>query len=117
MDIGQEAALYIAPSAARAMCEAIAEAGADGTSREVFLAGKLDGQGLVSEVRVCARGHVSAVPAFLNALDSRDVVLHNHPSGDITPSEADIELGAAFGCNGHGVYIVNDDVSRVYVVV
>jgi ATP-dependent DNA helicase DinG len=77
----------------------------------------LDAAGLVVEVRVCARGHEGAVPAFIEQIQPREVVLHNHPSGVIAPSEADLQLSAIFAKHAHGVYIVDNAIERVYVVV
>lgn len=110
---GQDARTRIAPEAARTMRDAISEA--DG--REVFFAGTLDGQGLVRSARVLARGHQGAVPAIFEGLEPRDIVLHNHPSGDVEPSDADLDLAVVYSHNGHGVYIVDNEVSRTYVVV
>ncbi|MFO7973745.1 MAG: helicase C-terminal domain-containing protein [Candidatus Hydrogenedentota bacterium] len=112
-NIGQEAAARFTASAAKAIREAIEEV--DG--REVFFAGRLNEAGLVYEIRVCARGHDGAVPAYVEMADRADVVLHNHPSGDISPSEADLELSSLFGFHGLGIYIVDNMVSRAYVVV
>lgn len=85
--------------------------------REVFFAGALNAQGLVERVRVCARGSDAAVPAFFEGLQPRDVILHNHPTGGIEPSNPDLEVASICGNNGHGVYIVDNLVNRVYVVV
>lgn len=112
-NIGQDAAARFTASAARAIREAIDEVG----GREVFFAGCLNEAGLVHEVRVCARGHDGAVPAYVEMAGRADVVLHNHPSGDIGPSEADLELSSLFGFHGLGIYIVDNSVSRAYVVV
>ncbi|MCF6285574.1 MAG: DEAD/DEAH box helicase, partial [Candidatus Hydrogenedentes bacterium] len=111
--LGENVLTRITPAAARHMQEAIEETG----GREVFFAGALDGQGRVAEVRVCARGHESAVPALFESLDVRDVVIHNHPSGELAPSEADVQLAAMYSAHGHGVFIVDNEVTRVYVVV
>lgn len=89
----------------------------DAGGKEVFCAGVLDGGGLLSSVRVLARGHAQAVPALFAALQLREVVLHNHPSGNLEPSDADLELAAIYSAHGHGVYIVDNEVTRVYVVV
>lgn len=110
---GEPAAGRIAPPAADAIRAAIAEVG----GREVFFACKVNGEGMVVEARTCARGHDSAVPAVSEMLEKGEVVLHNHPTGDVTPSEADIQLAAIYGFNGHGIYITDNEVSRVYVVV
>ncbi len=103
----------ITPDAVEHMREAIAETG----GREVFFAGTLDPTGRVFEVRVCARGTEAAVPALFEGLRVRDVVLHNHPSGGLEPSDADLELASVYSAHGHGVFIVDNAVSRVYVVV
>ena len=112
-DTGQDARTRISAGAASAMRGAIEEAGGN----EVFFAGSMNSSGLIEGVRVCARGHEGAVPAIFEGLDARDVVIHNHPTGDVHPSDADLELAIVYSHNGHGVYIVDNDVSRVYVVV
>lgn len=111
--LGENILTRFAPGAARFLHEAIESAGGN----EVFFAGALDAQGRVFEARVLARGHRSAVLAVIESLALREVVIHNHPSGDLTPSEADLSLASAFSANGHGVYIVDNDATRVYVVV
>ncbi|MCC6698265.1 MAG: DEAD/DEAH box helicase [Candidatus Hydrogenedentes bacterium] len=111
--LGEDAAKRIGPTAARTMASAIEEAG----GREVFFAGTIDAKGLIIKARVWARGTEGAVPAVFEGLNKGDVVLHNHPGGNIAPSDADIQLASVFGFNGHGVYIVDNDVRRVYVVV
>ena len=111
--VGEKASLRFAEEAADRMRREIADAG----GREVFFAGSLNAQGLVERVRVCARGTDDAVLAFLDMLASREVVIHNHPSGEIAPSNADMNVAASCGKNGHGVYIVDNAVCAVYVVV
>ena len=111
--LGEDASARIAKAAAERMRQEIRSAG----GREVFFAGSLDANGRVERVRVCARGTETAVPAFLEMLAPRDVILHNHPGGDIAPSEADLHIATICGKNGHGVCIVDSEVSRVYVVV
>lgn len=110
---GEDALRRITPSAIDHMRDAIAETG----GREVFFAGSLDAAGRVCEVRVCARGNDDAVPALFEGLRVRDVVLHNHPSGNLEPSEADLDLASVYSAHGHGVLIVDNGLSRVYVVV
>lgn len=112
-DAGEFILKRFTPSAARALGEAIAEAGGN----EVFFAGTPRSDGLVDAVRVCARGHATAVPALFESLALRDVVIHNHPSGVLTPSEADLSLASMYSSHGHGVYIVDNEATRVYVVV
>lgn len=92
------------------------EIGAAG-GREVFFAGVANDAGAIERVRTCARGHAGAVPAVFEALQPGEIVLHNHPSGDLSPSDADLEVASVCGHHGHGCYIVDNEVSRLYVVV
>ncbi|MBI1318155.1 MAG: DEAD/DEAH box helicase [Candidatus Hydrogenedens sp.] len=112
-DIGEDITRRFTPEAARALQEAIDDAG----GHEVFFAGSLNASGIVESVRVCARGHASAVPALFESLQVRDVVIHNHPSGRLDPSDADLQLASMYSTHGHGVYIIDNPAERVYVVV
>ena len=96
--------------AAAELRDAIADAGYN----EVFAVGKLDGRGLVSEIVVGARGGQSSVPALAGFLDRGDVLIHNHPSGFLEPSDADLAVASRAGENGVGCYIVDGDVREVY---
>ncbi len=100
------------PDAARAIREAVAEA--DG--QEVLVVGKVDGDGVVVEVVVAARGNETAVPALRPHMEKGDVVIHNHPSGVLRPSDADLGVASQLGNLGIGFYIVDNLVDRVYVV-
>lgn len=112
-NIGQNALARIVPAAADKMRSEIKDAG----GREVFFAGSLSAQGLVEKVRVCARGNEDSVPALLENLAPREVIIHNHPTGDIGPSEPDLDIASICGHNGHGMFIVDNAVTRVYVVI
>lgn len=84
---------------------------------EVFFVGFPDENGIIDGVRVAARGNDYSVPAIVHSAKSGEVVIHNHPSGDLTPSDEDIHIAGVFGNLGVGFYIVNNGVSKVYVVV
>lgn len=88
---------------------------ADGN--EVFVTGTLDGQGLVAEASVAARGHASAVPVIQSAVDQAEVLVHNHPSGNLTPSDADLGIASRASEAGLGFYIIDNEAENVYVVV
>ena len=98
--------------AAAALREAIEEAGGN----EVFAACRLDDGGLIGEVLVAARGNKGAVPALEPYIERGDVIVHNHPSGQLRPSDADVQVAAEAGSRGVGSYIVDNGVSRVYVI-
>jgi len=89
---------------------------ADG--REIFVQARLNKeQTLFREVKVLARGNYSMAPAVINNLSSGEMVIHNHPSGDLTPSAADIRLASRLGQNGIGFAIINNSVTDIYIVV
>lgn len=70
--------------------------GANGN--EVFFRGIPDEAGIVSEMEVIARGNEYSVAALLNMMKKNEVIIHNHPSGVLLPSNADIsvsEIGRA----------------------
>ncbi|HOJ34498.1 MAG TPA: helicase C-terminal domain-containing protein [Candidatus Hydrogenedentes bacterium] len=110
---GESASERITSTAAEEMRKSIVRTG----GREVFFAGTLNSDGKISSVRVVARGNEGAVPALFEGLKSREVVIHNHPSSNVAPSEADLQLASIFSFQGHGVFIVDNEISRVYVVV
>lgn len=83
---------------------------------EVFFIGKLE-EGVVVDVEAVARGSKSAVPAIMEMVQYGDVVIHNHPTGHLDPSEADLSIATKLASGGAGNYIVNNDVSDIYVVV
>jgi ATP-dependent DNA helicase DinG len=84
---------------------------------EVFFLAKPNAEGVVVEVTPLARGNDSAVPALLQVTTHGDIVIHNHPSGHLVPSSADVSLASEYGNQGVGFYIVNNQVDDVYVVV
>ncbi len=100
-------------SAVAALRVAIADAGGN----EVFFLGTLDRAARVTSVRVLARGNRGAVPALVQVPRPGEVIIHNHPSGQLRPSGADLNVAAAVGNNGVGTYIVNNPVTAVYAVV
>ncbi len=101
----------------REICADMADVIADSGGNEVFFTGRIDRDGIVADVTVCARGHDSAVPLVRSAALEADVLIHNHPSGLLTPSDADMKIAAAMADSGTGFYIVDNSVSAVYVVV
>ncbi len=83
---------------------------------EVFFIGRRDETGLVTEVESHAYGTDSAVPAITSQAQPGDVIIHNHPGGDLTPSEADISIASRLGNDGIGCYIINNECTVCRVV-
>ncbi|CAN5846773.1 ATP-dependent DNA helicase DinG [soil metagenome] len=81
-----------------------------------FLASILD-SGEIAEPRVVARGNAEAVLAAIRVSEPGGLVLHNHPSGELSPSNADLDVAARLWEEGLGFAIVNNDASDLYVVV
>jgi len=78
---------------------------------EVFAIGDVQDK-VVTAVTIACRGTESAVPALLERPRTGQVVIHNHPSGDLRPSPADMHLAGTYGDDGIGVIIVDSAVSR-----
>ncbi len=85
--------------------------------REVSFVVRLDGNGRIADARVAARGSVDAVLALPGIAARGELLLHNHPSGVLEPSGADLSVAARLHDGGVGFGIVDNDVTELYVVV
>jgi ATP-dependent DNA helicase DinG len=104
----------LTPTAAAAIRAAITLAG----GREVcFVCGLDDDQRMVVTARVVARGDVASVLALPGFANRGEMLVHNHPSGHLEPSEADLDVAARIYDNGVGFAIVNNAATKLYVVV
>jgi len=103
---------YLTPAARDAIASVIREAGGN----EVFFLGKAEG-GRVFAVEDFCRGNAHMVPVLKRAARGFDVAIHNHPSGDLTPSDADLQIAADLGDMGLGFFIVDNQARRVNPVV
>jgi ATP-dependent DNA helicase DinG len=85
--------------------------------REVCFVARLDDEGIVRAVRVVSRGDARSVLALPGIAQRGEMLLHNHPSGNLEPSPADLEVAARLHDDGVGFGIVDNDVTDLYVVV
>ncbi len=85
--------------------------------REVSFVARTDPNGLIVDARVVARGTVDAVLALPGIAVRGELLLHNHPSGVLEPSGADLTVAARLHDGGVGFAIVDNAVSDCYVVV
>lgn len=83
---------------------------------EVFFAGQINEEGIVVSVSVGSRGSKDSVPVNFSQKRTCSVLIHNHPSGMLQPSDADLLVASDCSENAQGFYIVNNQVSQVYVV-
>ena len=107
-----EVGAWFTAAAAGALRTAIAEA----SGQEVFCVGNCDADGLVRTVTIAARGNHREVPVLAPYVDGADVLIHNHPSGLLQPSAADLAVAGWVGDQGKGFCIVDNAVTRIYVV-
>ena len=98
-------------------CEAIRREIREVQGAEVFFLGRLNAEMAIEEVEALAYGNRHAVPAIMQYARPGDVVLHNHPSGHLEPSDADISISSELGGRGVGSYIIDNECTRVRVVV
>src|SRR5437868_383800 len=103
----------IAPAAAVAMRAAIRLAG----GREICFVCTLNDEGVLQTARVASRGDARSVLALPGFAAKGEMLVHNHPSGRLDPSEADYEIAARIHDDGVGFGIIDNGVRELYVVV
>lgn len=84
---------------------------------EVFFAGEINANKMITSVVPAARGNENAVPVQQDEKRKCSVLIHNHPSGILKPSSADLNVAENAAQDGKGFYIINNDLTDVYVVV
>lgn len=80
----------IAPGIRAYLASEISAAG----GREVSFLAELDRDGVITATRVVARGTVDMVLALPAGAARGQLLLHNHPSGILDPSAADLNVAA-----------------------
>ena len=84
---------------------------------EIVMVGKVDSDGKVCDLRRAAMGDAGSVPAVIATAAPGEILIHNHPSGNVNPSGADIEVAARAAEKSVGSYIVDNDVLNIFPVV
>ena len=103
----------LAPGVRAHLAAEIAAAG----GREVSFLAQVDRDGVITAARTVARGTVDMVLALPAAAARGEMLLHNHPSGRLDPSAADLGVAAHLHDAGVGFAIVNNAATEIYVVV
>lgn len=107
-------ARHFLPDAVKDLKRLVAEHGGN----EVFFVGRpAEITGKIGAVEAVARGNGHSVPAILDIAREGEVVIHNHPSGVLIPSEADLSLASHYGNCGVGFLIIDNTAEQVLVVV
>lgn len=84
--------------------------------REVSFVATVDRDGVLTSARTVARGTVDMVLA-LPVFERGEMALHNHPSGHLEPSGADLHVAARLHDGGVGFGILDNSATELYVVV
>ncbi|HEX2094214.1 MAG TPA: helicase C-terminal domain-containing protein [Longimicrobiaceae bacterium] len=113
MPIPSRSELFLSPTAAELVRREIARA----RGNEVCFVARVGEDGEVTDPRVVARGHATAVLAAVRGPESGGLLIHNHPSGRLEPSEADLAVAAQLWEQGLGFAITDNGASELYVVV
>ena len=85
--------------------------------REVCFVAQVDEAGCVCSARVASRGDVRSVIALPGVAQRGEMLIHNHPTGELDPSDADLDVAARFHVGGVGFGIIDNDARLLYVVV
>ncbi len=88
---------------------------ADGA--EILSVVALAEDGSWEDLRILARGTHDKATAILRGLRPGEILLHNHPSGLLEPSDADLGIAAICGRSGIGFAIHDNACKKAYVVV
>src|SRR5438045_1443070 len=84
---------------------------------EVCFVCTVDANGQVASARVVARGDPSCVLALPGFATRGEMLVHNHPSGLLVPSEPDLAVAARLHDDGIGFGIIDNEAAELYVVV
>ena len=105
--------LTLAPATRQRLREEIERAG----GREVCFLATVDEDRVVHEPRAVARGNFAAVLVAAKDAPHGGVMIHNHPSGGLEPSDADMRVAGHLYEQGLGTAIIDNAAGEMYVVV
>lgn len=97
--------------------DAIVREVAGARGREVCFVATVAADGTLTAIRVAARGTPEMVLALPGFAERGEMLVHNHPSGHLEPSAADLSVAARLHDGGVGFAIVSNDARDLYVVV
>jgi ATP-dependent DNA helicase DinG len=99
----------------------LADTIASASGHEVYFLGKIrwtePALALLDEVEAFTRGNAVSTPAVIEGAEDWDVAIHNHPGGDLTPSDADVAIAGELSQRGVAFVIIDNRAERLNVVV
>ena len=84
---------------------------------EIVMVGKVDADGKIYDLRRAAMGNSNSVPAVIATAQPGEILIHNHPSGNVSPSAADLEVAARAAEKSVGSYIVDNLLNNIFPIV
>ena len=105
--------LRLSPEAAGVIRDEVTRAG----GREVSFLADVTRDRVIVNPRAVARGNRTAVLAVARDAADGGVMIHNHPSGHLEPSDADLSVAGRLHDEGIGTAIVTNAADAMYVVV
>ena len=105
--------LRLSPEAAGVIRDEVTRAG----GREVSFLADVTRDRVIVNPRAVARGNRAAVLAVASDAPDGGVMIHNHPSGHLEPSDADLGVAGRLYEEGLGTAIVTNAADAMYVVV
>ena len=103
---------YLSPNVITKLRFAIKEA----NYNEVFFIGKVNSEKVVFSVSIIARGNEAAVPVIRRKANAGNVLIHNHPSDILKPSDNDLHISNDLAGFGIANYIINNNVTDIFVI-
>src|SRR5438132_12639746 len=79
----------------------------------VCFVGSVDEAGTIVEARAVARGTADQVLALPGVAQRGQLVLHNHPGGNLEPSVPDLFVASRLHDGGVGFGIINNDATEL----
>ena len=105
--------LRLSPEAAGVIRDEVTRA----EGREVSFLAEVTPDRVIVNARAVARGNREAVLAVARDAPEGGMMIHNHPSGDLEPSNADLAVAGRLHEEGIGTAIVTNAADAMYVVV
>lgn len=84
---------------------------------EVFFVANIDEYGIIDEIKSFAKGNKHSVPVIFKQAYKGDCVIHNHPSGNLEPSTADIQIASKLANDGIGFIIIDNSMNNCNIIV